>query len=91
MFFDGMLPKFFGLDAGPYPTNSGFETLKVGFREKYLDGDCIFSQTWRFVSDLSEQIFYSVLPGGPSGNYFSNFYLREINLYLNDGYKKGNL
>ena len=44
-------------------------------------------QTWRFVTDMSTNIFYSILPGGPSGNYFSNIYKREIDNYLNEVYK----
>ena len=44
MFFSGNLPKIFGFDIGPYSTNSGFEAIKVGSRDKYLDDTCVFMQ-----------------------------------------------
>jgi len=44
MFFSGKLPKFLGFDVGPYPTNSGFEVIKVGSVDKYLNDPCVFMQ-----------------------------------------------
>lgn len=87
MFFSGKLPKFLGFDVGPYPTNSGFEVIKVGSVDKYLNDPCVFMQTWRFIADMSTSVFHSILPGGPSGNYFSNLYKLEISNYVNEVYK----
>lgn len=44
MFFSGKLPKIFGFDVGPHPTNSGFEVVKVGSVDTYISAPCVFMQ-----------------------------------------------
>ena len=53
MFFSGKLPKFLGFDVGPYPTNSGFEVIKVGSVDKYLNDPCVFMQVKAVVCCLT--------------------------------------
>ena len=40
------------------------------------------------VTDMGTNVMESVLPGGPTGNILSNFYMREIKMFLEDQYKK---
>ena len=40
------------------------------------------------VTDLGTNVLETVLPGGPGGNILSNFYGREIDMFLEDRYKR---
>jgi penicillin amidase len=46
-----------------------------------------FAPSWRFITDMSSNVFYSILPGGPSGSRFSGLYNTEIDRWLKVQYK----
>ena len=43
------------------------------------------------VTDMSSDVIETILPGGPSGNVLSNFYMREIDMWLSGTYKKNKI
>lgn len=47
-----------------------------------------FAPSWRFISDMTNDTFYSILPGGPSGRRFSGLYNNEVDRWLNVEYKE---
>jgi len=42
----------------------------------------------RQIVDFSENLLYSIIPAGPSGQIMSKFYDSQTKIYLNGGYLK---
>lgn len=78
IFFDGKLPAFLGVDAGPYPREGG-RCCIVQSQHIVHEGMTFFTtQSYRFATDLGKDKVISSLPGGNSGNFLSPYYRKGL-------------
>jgi len=66
--------------AGTTVNNAGFSMLKPF--------DCVLGPSMRQIVDFSENLLYSIIPAGPSGQIMSKFYDSQTQLYLKGEYLK---
>ena len=86
--FGGKLPSFLGFDRGPIVGIGGRATIHQG--QIYRSGGRVttFMPSYRFVTSLSEDTFFSNLAGGPSDRRFSKWYCSDLENWLSYKYKK---
>jgi penicillin amidase len=87
LLFQGKLPEFMGFDTPPIPIIGGRATPHQGQIYKSAGRQTSFGPSIRIVSDLSEQVLYTCLAGGPSDNRFSPWYLCELEAWQKGIYK----
>ncbi|CUS86298.1 penicillin amidase [Candidatus Kryptonium thompsonii] len=66
--------------AGTTVNNAGFSLLKPF--------NCVLGPSMRQIVNFSENLLYSVIPAGASGQIMSQFYDNQTRLYLNGEYVK---
>lgn len=66
--------------AGTTVNNAGYSMLKPF--------DCVIGPSMRQIVDFSENLLYSVIPAGPSGQIMSKFYDSQTQIYLKGDYLK---
>ncbi len=66
--------------AGTTVNNAGFSMLKPF--------DCVLGPSMRQIVDFSENLLYSIIPAGTSGQIMSEFYDSQTKLYLKGEYLK---
>jgi penicillin G amidase len=74
----GRLPRFLGFDYGPLELIGGRATISISQIFKESGRVATFSPTYRFITDLAEEIVHSVLAGGPSDRRFSKWYVSGL-------------
>ena len=88
LLFDGKLPKFLGFDVGPIHLNGSRATVDT-FQSFQEGKRMIFSSaTYRMITDMGEDVIYSVLAGGVSEKKRSPYYTSDVELWKNGKYKK---
>lgn len=79
-------------NRGPYPVPGNGTTVNVGTYKYSEPFDMIAGASLRIVVDWGERGLYrSILPGGNSGNFLSDFYDNQIPLWLSGKLKKVNM
>lgn len=66
--------------AGTTVNNAGFSMLRPF--------NCVLGPSMRQIVDFSENLLYSIIPAGPSGQIMSRFYDSQTQLYLKGEYVK---
>jgi penicillin amidase len=86
--FGGKLPSFLGFDRGPITGVGGRATIHQG--QIYRSGGRVttFMPSYRFVTGLEEDTYFSNLAGGPSDRRFSKWYCSDLENWLSYKYKK---
>mmetsp|Transcript_22 Transcript_22/g.49 ORF Transcript_22/g.49 Transcript_22/m.49 type:complete len:802 (+) Transcript_22:25-2430(+) len=88
IFFQGKLPRFLGVDAGPIEMHGSPNTIVQGRVKHGLDGSIgALGPVWRAVTDMSTPVLQTALAGGQSGRLFSRFYLSDFETFFNFDYK----
>ncbi len=88
LIFGNKLPIFMGFDKGPIRIAGGRATIQQG--QIYRSGGraTTFMPSYRTVSDLSNDDFFSNLAGGPSDRRFSKWYISDLKNWLDNKFKK---
>ncbi len=88
LLFGNKLPLFLGFDRGPFKIAGGRATVQQG--QIYNSGGrtTTFMPSYRTVSDLSKDDFFSNLAGGPSDRRFSKWYVSDLQNWLKNKFKK---
>lgn len=88
LIFGNKLPLFMGFDKGPVRIAGGRATIQQG--QIYRSGGraTTFMPSYRTVSDLSNDDFFSNLAGGPSDRRFSKWYISDLKNWLDNKFKK---
>jgi penicillin amidase len=86
--FGGKLPAFLGFDRGPIVGIGGRATIHQGQIYRSAGRDTSFMPSYRVVTDLARNDFFSNLAGGPSDRRFSKWYCSELNNWISGKYKK---
>ncbi len=86
--FGGKLPSFLGFDRGPLEGIGSRATIHQG--QVYRSGGRVttFMPSYRFVTDMDEEAYFSNLAGGPSDRRFSKWYCSDLKNWLSGKYKK---
>jgi penicillin amidase len=80
------------LNRGPFPASGNGVTVNAATHAFDSPFAMISGPSCRFIVDWSEpDIYYSIIPGGNSGNFLSQFYDNQINSWLTGGVKRVNL
>jgi penicillin amidase len=87
IFFDGSLPTILGFDHGPVELPGNRATVVQGGLFNSHDRQTTFTPSWRFLTDLGEDLARTALAGGPSGRRFSRWYTTDIHRWLTGTYK----
>jgi penicillin amidase len=82
----GQLPLAAGFDVGPIALPGGRATIQQGQIYRSGGRDTSFAPSYRIVTDLSEDIAHTTLPGGPSDRRFSRHYTSSL-----DTWRRGQL
>ncbi|MCB1191582.1 MAG: penicillin acylase family protein [Leptospiraceae bacterium] len=85
--FNGKLPRFFGFDKGPVPIRGGRATIHQGQIYRSANRTTTFAPSYRMVTDLSENVIYTNIVGGPSDRRFSRWYTSDVKNWLSGIYK----
>jgi penicillin G amidase len=76
-----------GLNKGPYPLEGSRATIVQANLYKQGQRDTSFGVSWRFITDLAEDVCYTTLPGGPSERPWSSALLSDFPLWNSYKYK----
>jgi penicillin amidase len=87
IFFDGTLPSFLGFDHGPVELPGNRATVTQGGIFNSHDRQTTFTPSWRFLTDLGDDVALTALAGGPSGRRFSRWYTTDVQRWLTGKYK----
>jgi penicillin amidase len=88
IFFGGKLPKFLGMDRGPFAVPGSTDTPRQGTVYRDAGRDTSFCPSYRFVTDMGSDAAWTIIPGGPSEKRFSDFYIADLEDWLEGRYKK---
>jgi penicillin amidase len=86
--FGGKLPSFLGFDRGPIVGIGSRATVHQGQIYRSGGRQTTFMPSYRFVTLLGEDAYFSNLAGGPSDRRFSKWYCSDLENWLNYKYKK---
>ncbi|MBE9539670.1 MAG: penicillin acylase family protein [Proteobacteria bacterium] len=87
LLFGNKLPRFLGFDRGPVVGIGGRATMHQG--QIYRSGGraTTFMPSFRTVTDMYAEEYFSVLAGGPSDRRFSKWYCSELDNWVTGKYK----
>ncbi len=88
LIFGNKLPLFAGFDRGPIKIAGGRSTIQQGQIYRNNGRTTTFMPSYRTVSDLSNNDFFSNLAGGPSDRRFSKWYISDLKNWQNNKFKK---
>ena len=88
LIFGNKLPLFMGFDKGPIRIAGGRATIQQGQIYRSSGRATTFMPSYRTVSDLSNDDFFSNLAGGPSDRRFSKWYISDLKNWLDNKFKK---
>ncbi len=86
--FGGTFPRFLGFDRGPITGIGGRSTIHQGQIYESAGRTTTFYPSLRIATDLSENVLYTNLLGGPSDNRFSKWYVSDVENWLAGRYKR---
>ena len=81
------LPKFLGFDRGPIIGIGNRATIHQGQIYRSGDRDTTFMPSFRTVTDMDKEEYFSVLAGGPSDRRFSKWYCSDLDNWVSGKYK----
>jgi len=87
LIFGNKLPKFFGFDRGPVVGIGNRATIHQGQIYRSGDRDTTFMPSFRTVTDMDKEEYFSVLAGGPSDRRFSKWYCSDLDNWILGKYK----
>lgn len=86
--FGGKLPSFLGFDRGPVEGMGGRATIHQGQVYRSDGRVTTFMPSYRFVTGMEAETYFSNLAGGPSDRRFSKWYCSDLKNWLAGRYKK---
>mgnify|MGYP003772908435 CR=1 FL=1 len=78
----GKLPPALGFDRGPFEVAGGRATVAQGQLLSLSGRESAFCPSWRFVTDLADDVSETALAGGPSDRRFSRWYATDLARWL---------
>jgi len=87
LLFGKKLPKFLGFDRGPVVGIGSRATIHQGQIYRSGDRDTTFMPSFRTVTDMDKEEYFSVLAGGPSDRRFSKWYCSDLDNWISGKYK----
>lgn len=78
LLFGGKLPPALGFDRGPFEVAGGRATVAQGQLLSLSGRESAFCPSWRFVTDLADDVSETALAGGPSDRRFSRWYAADL-------------
>jgi len=87
LIFGKKLPKFLGFDRGPVVGIGSRATIHQGQIYRSGDRDTTFMPSFRTVTDMGKEEYFSVLAGGPSDRRFSKWYCSDLENWKSGKYK----
>jgi penicillin amidase len=86
--FGGTFPRFLGFDRGPITGIGGRATIHQGQIYQSAGRTTTFYPSLRIATDMSEDVLYTNLLGGPSDNRFSKWYVSDVENWVAGRYKR---
>jgi len=80
-------PKFMGFNKGPITAIGNRATIHQGQIYKSAGRTTTFLPSFRTVTEIDQDEFYSVLAGGPSDRRFSKWYCSDLENWISGKYK----
>lgn len=87
LLFGNRLPKFLGFDRGPVTGIGNRATVHQGQIYRSGGRDTTFIPSFRTVTDMARDEYFSVLAGGPSDRRFSKWYCSDLDNWISGKYK----
>ncbi len=87
LLFGNKLPKFMGFDRGPIVGIGNRATIHQGQIYRSGGRDTTFMPSFRTVTDMDKEEYFSVLAGGPSDRRFSKWYCSDLDNWIAGRYK----
>jgi len=87
LLFGKKLPKILGFDRGPFVGIGSRATIHQGQIYRSGNRDTTFMPSFRTVTDMAEDLYFSVLAGGPSDRRFSKWYCSDLETWVSGKYK----
>ncbi|MDZ7268160.1 MAG: penicillin acylase family protein [candidate division KSB1 bacterium] len=87
LLFGDKLPRLLGFDRGPVPLRGGRATPHQGQIYRSAGRQTSFAPSFRMIADLSREMLYTNLAGGPSDRRFSKWYCADLKNWRNGVYK----
>jgi len=87
LLFGNKLPRFLGFDRGPIVGIGNRATIHQGQIYRSGDRDTTFMPSFRTVTDMDKDQYFSVLAGGPSDRRFSKWYCSDLDNWVTGKYK----
>jgi penicillin amidase len=87
LFFAGKLPKFFGVDYGPYEHIGSRATIPQSQMFKAMGHAASFAPTFRMITDMSTHEIHTNVAGGASDRRFSKYYTRGLREWAGGTYE----
>jgi penicillin amidase len=81
------LPRLLGFDRGPVVGIGSRATIHQGQIYRSGDRDTTFMPSFRTVTSLDKDEYFSVLAGGPSDRRFSRWYCSDLDNWISGKYK----
>ncbi len=88
VFFGGKLPRWLGVDRGPFEMPGSPDTPRQGSVFRDAGRNTSYCPSNRLITDLSTTEALTVIPGGPSEQRFSGRYVTDLEAWLTGGYKR---
>jgi penicillin G amidase len=87
MLFGGKLPAVLGFDRGPITIRGGRATPHQGQIYRSAGRVTTFVASYRLLTDFAEDACHTNLAGGPSDRRFSEWYVNDLERWLNGDFK----
>lgn len=81
MLFQGKLPRFLGLDAGPLALPGGRATPRQGQIYRSAGRNTSFAPSIRLIADMAETTLHTAIAGGPSDRCWSRWYKSGVGIW----------
>jgi len=81
------LPGFLGFDRGPVVGIGNRATIHQGQIYRSGGRETTFMPSFRTVTDMEKEEYFSVLAGGPSDRRFSKWYCSDLDNWVSGNYK----
>ena len=87
LLFGNKLPKVLGFDRGPIVGIGSRATIHQGQIYRSGGRETTFFPSFRTVTDMDKEEYFSVLAGGPSDKRFSKWYCSDLDNWIAGRYK----
>ena len=87
LLFGNKLPKVLGFDRGPIVGIGSRATIHQGQIYRSGGRETTFFPSFRTVTDMDNDEYFSVLAGGPSDRRFSQWYCSDVDNRISGKYK----